>query len=117
MLSEQIVTSPYLASLALKAAELQGRKCGMKFLRLIQESLFCHQQDVTSEQVLLENAKTAGLDIEEFQRDIHSQSAVKALQCDMKIAAEMDVSELPTFAFFNTINGEEGFKDFRCIFL
>lgn len=60
---------------------------------------FCHQQDVTSEQVLIENAKSAGLDIEEFQRDIHSQSAVKALQCDMKIAAEMDVSELPTFAF------------------
>jgi len=110
MLSEQIVTSPYLASLALKAAELQGRKCGMKFLRLIQESLFCHQQDVTSEHVLLENAKSAGLDIEEFQRDIHSQSAVKALKCDMKIAAEMDVSELPTFAFFNTVNGDEGLK-------
>ncbi|MGE6630994.1 ClpXP adapter SpxH family protein [Bacillus sp. NPDC077027] len=110
MLSEQIVASPYLASLALKAAELQGRKCGMKFLRLIQEALFCHQQDVTNEHVLLENAKNAGLDVEEFQKDVHSQSAVKALKCDMKIAAEMDVSELPTFAFFNTLEGDEGLK-------
>ncbi|MBD5028043.1 adaptor protein SpxH, partial [Xanthomonas citri pv. citri] len=74
------------------AAELQGRKAGMQFLRNMQESLFVSKKNITDENVLLEIAENTSLDLEEFKKDLHSQSAVKALQCDMKIAAEMDVS-------------------------
>ena len=46
------LSAPYLASLALKAAELQGRKAGLQFLRSMQERLFLNKQDITDEQVL-----------------------------------------------------------------
>lgn len=96
---DKALSAPYLASLALKAAELQGRKAGMQFLRCMQESLFLNQQDITEEQVLFDIAEHTQLDLDEFQKDLHSQSAVKALQCDMKIAAEMEVSSVPTLTF------------------
>ncbi|MCM3108114.1 protease adaptor protein SpxH [Bacillus velezensis] len=107
---DQPLSSPYLAALALKAAELQGRKAGILFLRSMQESLFVSKQNITDEDVLLEIAEKTKLDVEEFKRDLHSQSAVKALQCDMKIAAEMDVTVNPTLTFFNSLHDDEGLK-------
>ncbi|AWM16484.1 protease adaptor protein SpxH [Bacillus inaquosorum] len=107
---DQPLSSPYMAALAFKAAELQGRKAGMQFLRNMQESLFVSKKNITDENVLLEIAEKTSLDLEEFKKDLHSQSAVKALQCDMKIAAEMDVSVNPTLTFFNTQHEDEGLK-------
>ncbi|MBT2626205.1 protease adaptor protein SpxH [Bacillus atrophaeus] len=107
---EQPLSSPYLAALALKAAELQGRKAGIQFLRNMQESLFVAKQNITEEKTLLKIAEKTKLDLEEFKKDLHSQSAVKALQCDMKIAAEMDVTVNPTLTFFNTQHDDEGLK-------
>ena len=51
----------------------------------MQESLFVSKKNITDENVLLEIAENTSLDLEEFKKDLHSQSAVKALQCDMKI--------------------------------
>ncbi|MBS4161458.1 DsbA family protein, partial [Klebsiella pneumoniae] len=104
------LSAPYLASLALKAAELQGRKAGLQFLRSMQERLFLNKQDITDEQVLFNIAESTQLDSNEFKKDLHSQSAVKALQCDMKIAAEMEVTSVPTLTFFNSHREGEGLK-------
>ena len=46
----------------------------------------------------------------EFLSDIHSNSAAKAFQCDLKITSEMEVSEIPTLVFFNENIEEEGIK-------
>ena len=43
--------------------------------------------------------ESLGLDVEEFINDIHSESAAKAFQCDLKITSEMDVQEIPTLVF------------------
>ncbi len=43
----------------------------------MQESLFVSKQNITDEDVLLEIAEKTKLDVEEFKRDLHSQSAVK----------------------------------------
>ncbi|ATH95073.1 dithiol-disulfide isomerase [Bacillus glycinifermentans] len=107
---ENPLSAPYLASLALKAAELQGRKAGLQFLRSMQERLFLSKQDITDEEVLFNIAESTQLDAEEFKKDLHSQSAVKALQCDMKIAAEMEVTSVPTLTFFNSVREGEGLK-------
>ncbi|GAM16587.1 YjbH-like, GTP pyrophosphokinase domain [Mesobacillus selenatarsenatis SF-1] len=107
---ENPVSSPYLASIAIKSAELQGRKKGIRFLRKLQEVLFLEKQNVSNFEVLKNCARSVGLDVEEFVTDIHSETAAKAFQCDLKITNEMDVQEIPTFVFFNANVEEEGIK-------
>ena len=55
-------------------------------------------------------AESVGLDVDEFISDIHSNSAAKAFQCDLKITSEMDVTEIPTLVFFNENIEDEGIK-------
>jgi predicted DsbA family dithiol-disulfide isomerase len=107
---ENPISSPYLASVAVKAAELQGRKKGIQFLRKLQEVMFLEKQNITNFNVLKECAQGVDLDIQEFLTDIHSDSAAKAFQCDLKITSEMDVQEIPTLVFFNANVEEEGLK-------
>ncbi len=107
---ENPISSPHIASIAIKAAELQGRRAGIRFLRKLQEVLFLDKQNVSSFEVLKDCAKSVGLDVEEFIGDIHSDSAAKAFQCDLKITSEMDVHEIPTLVFFNENIEEEGIK-------
>ncbi|KAB7667643.1 ClpXP adapter SpxH family protein [Bacillus sp. B1-b2] len=104
------IVSPHLPSIALKAAELQGRKYGMRFLRKLQEVLFLEKQNISSFEVLKTCADTTGLDVIEFVTDIHSDIAAKAFQCDLKITREMEVTEVPTLVFFNENIEEEGIK-------
>ncbi|WP_174731183.1 ClpXP adapter SpxH family protein [Mesobacillus harenae] len=107
---ENPVNSPYLASVAIKAAELQGRRKGIRFLRKIQEVLFLEKLNVSSFEVLKDCARSVDLDVAEFVTDIHSEGAAKAFQCDLKITTEMEVQEIPTFVFFNSKVEEEGIK-------
>ncbi|MGN1401526.1 MAG: ClpXP adapter SpxH family protein [Bacillus sp. (in: firmicutes)] len=101
---------PYRASLAIKAAELQGKKNGIRFLRKLQEFLFLEKKNISNIKVLAECAKAANIDPDEFLQDIHSDAAVKALQCDLKITEEMDVQESPSLVIFNENIEEEGIK-------
>ncbi|MGF2615366.1 ClpXP adapter SpxH family protein [Rossellomorea aquimaris] len=107
---ENPIDSPYLASIAIKAAELQGRHAGTRFFRKLQETLFLGKQNVSNLEVLTDIASNSKLDLKEFQSDIHSESASKAFQCDLKITAEMDVEEIPTMVFFNENIEDEGIK-------
>lgn len=107
---ENPISSPHIASIAIKAAELQGRRAGIKFLRKLQEVLFLDKQNISHFDVLKYAAKSVGLDVEEFITDIHSESAAKAFQCDLKITAEMEVEEIPTLVFFNENAEDEGIK-------
>ena len=104
------ISAPYLASIAIKAAELQGRKAGIRFLRKLQEMLFLDKQNISTLENLKICAENAGLDVEEFLSDIHSNSAAKAFQCDLKITSEMEVTEIPTLVFFNERIEDEGIK-------
>jgi predicted DsbA family dithiol-disulfide isomerase len=104
------ITSPWLASIAIKAAELQGKKAGRQFLRKIQEEAFLNKQDISDESVLLKCAERANLDTAEFQSDLYSSSAKKAFQCDLKLTQEMEVDYIPTIVFFNQMVEEQGIK-------
>lgn len=107
---ENPVSYPWIASLATKAAELQGKKSGRIFLRKMQESLFLQKRNISEEQVLLRCAEEANLDMQEFKRDLYSSSAKKAFQCDLKLTNEMDVDYIPTIVFFNQLAEEQGIK-------
>ncbi|KMK96776.1 ClpXP adapter SpxH family protein [Rossellomorea marisflavi] len=107
---ENPIDSPYVVSFAIKAAELQGKHQGIRFLRCLQERLFLEKRDVSSIDVLKECAKAAKLDLNEFMNDIHSDSAAKAFKCDVKITSEMEVEEIPTLVFFNENIEDEGLK-------
>ncbi|WP_245602155.1 ClpXP adapter SpxH family protein [Peribacillus kribbensis] len=108
--SESPVSTPYNASIAIKAAGLQGRRAGIRFLRKVQEMLFIEKMNISDLDILYECAKGAKLDTAEFVRDFASASAAKAFQCDLKITSEMEVAELPTLVFFNHNIEEEGIK-------
>ncbi|SHG30854.1 ClpXP adapter SpxH family protein [Ornithinibacillus halophilus] len=107
---ENPINSPKAAFLAIKAAELQGKRAGRVFLRKVQEKIFLDKQDISKNEILLECAKEAELDIEEFQEDLYSPSAKKALQCDLKLTKEMEVDYTPTIVFFNRDIEEQGIK-------
>ncbi|MFC2949915.1 ClpXP adapter SpxH family protein [Virgibacillus sediminis] len=107
---ENPVSYPWIASLAIKAAELQGKKAGRIFLRKLQENVFLKKKDISDELVLIQCAKEARLDVSEFRDDLHSQSAKKAFQCDVTLTREMDVDYIPTIVFFNQLVEEEGIK-------
>lgn len=108
--SEVNLASPFIASVAIKAAELQGRKSGIRYMRKLQEHLFFKNQDITQMETLLVCARDANLDVKEFQRDILSDSTTHAFQCDLKITNEMSVNETPTIVIFNNKTDEEGLK-------
>ncbi|MFZ2463153.1 MAG: ClpXP adapter SpxH family protein [Caldibacillus thermoamylovorans] len=104
------LTSPFLASIAVKAAELQGKKAGIRFLRKLQEYFYLKGEDITELNTLIKCAHDSLLDVDEFYKDIHSESTSHAFQCDLKISNEMDVTETPTIVFFNNNVEEEGLK-------
>ncbi len=54
---ENPLSSPYTASIAIKAAELQGRKLAIRFLRKLQEFVFIGKKDISNIEVLTECAK------------------------------------------------------------
>ncbi len=107
---ENPISSPYVASLAIKAAEFQGRKAAARFLRIVREYLFLDKQNISEKVVLLECAKKADLDLVEFENDLQSERTLKAFQCDLKISSEMDVHDYPTLIFFNENVEEAGIK-------
>lgn len=103
-------STPYITSLAIKAAELQGRKAGAKFLRKLQEYIFLNNVVRPDAPLLLTCAEESGIDLEEFRQDLHSISAKKAFQCDLKFTNEMHITEIPSLVFFHVNSDEEGIK-------
>lgn len=101
---------PALPSVAIKAAELQGKRAGIRFLLKLQEQLFLDTKNVADYSSLLSIAEAAQLDVEEFKSDIHSKEAIHAFQCDLYISREMDVTESPSMVFFNERIEDEGLK-------
>jgi predicted DsbA family dithiol-disulfide isomerase len=104
------LSHPVLASVAVKAAELQGKRAGNRFLHKLQEYVLLKTKDVSCYSILLEIAGESDLDQEEFKRDFHSVHTAKAFQCDLQITREMEVNEVPSIVFFNECIEDEGVK-------
>ncbi|WP_163529820.1 ClpXP adapter SpxH family protein [Halobacillus ihumii] len=107
---ENPISSPLVTALAVKAAELQGKKAGMRFLRKVQEYVFLDRKDISNEDVLIECAGKSRLDVNEFKKDLHADAAHRALRCDFKLTKEMDVDSTPTMVVFNESEEDAGLK-------
>jgi len=101
---------PSFPSLAIKAAEFQGKRAGFRFLSKLFEYSFLKSRNVTSFSVLVEIAEVLLLDVDEFIRDFSSQNVLRSLQVDLFMAKEMEVDVAPTFVFFNENIEDEGLK-------
>jgi predicted DsbA family dithiol-disulfide isomerase len=108
--NKSTVSNPWIVSLAIKAAEIQGKRAGKTFFRKLQEQHFLRNLDISKEQILLEIAQEAKLDLEEFVEDMHSTSARKAFQSDVQLKHEMEIDVTPTVVFFNHSNDDQGIK-------
>lgn len=107
---DQETFTPHLAALSIKAAELQGKRAGTRFIHRLQELFFMENADISDINIIQQCAKYVNLDMEEFIRDIYSVSVAKAFQCDLKISLEMEVTEMPSLVFFNENIEDEGLK-------
>ena len=104
------ISSMWEALLALKAAELQGRRVGLRFLRKMQEYYFLNKEDISNHDVLIEIAEGIKIDIAEFKKDLNSKVAKRALQRDLNLAYEMEIDVTPALVFFNLTDDEDGIK-------
>lgn len=99
---------PAFPSIAMKAAEFQGKRAGFRFLSKMYEYTFLKNRNITSFSVLTEIAEKLDLDVDEFIRDFSSKNVMRSLQVDLYLAKEMEVVEAPTFVFFNGNIEDEG---------
>ncbi|MFC7685636.1 DsbA family protein [Ureibacillus sp. GCM10028918] len=108
--TELDITHPALPSIAVKAAELQGKRASARFLLKLQEHALLKTKEVTSYSALIEIAKESNIDIDEFISDFGSKEAARAFQCDLHITREMEIEEVPSIVFFNECIEDEGLK-------
>lgn len=101
---------PAFPSIAIKAAEFQGKRAGFKFISKLFEYTYLKEKNVTNLATLVEIAKKVKLDIDEFIKDFNSKNVHRSLQVDLYMAKEMEVEEAPTFVFFNGNIEDEGLK-------
>ena len=104
------IAHPVLPSIAVKAAELQGRRAGSRYLMKLQQYAALQTKNVNSHATLLQIAEEVNLDMQEFAIDFGSKEAARAFQCDLYITREMEVDEVPSVVFFNECIEDEGLK-------
>lgn len=104
------ISHPVLPSIAIKAAELQGKRAAFRYMQKLQEHAILQTKNVHSYSSLIEVANECKLDMKEFITDFGSKETARAFQCDLHIVREMEIDELPSIVFFNECIEDEGLK-------
>jgi putative protein-disulfide isomerase len=84
--SEGPITSSYPACMAVKAAAEQSNDGGYAYLRALREGLLCFRRKLDNTEALVEEARTAGLDVKRFRVDLASHATVEAFGADLEAA-------------------------------
>lgn len=95
---EDPLVSSYPASIAFKAAALQGKHEAALFLRRVKEMVFLEKKNISQWKYLLEAAKSVGLDELKFRLD-YEEKAPKLFQEDLALARKSQVRGFPTLFF------------------
>ncbi|AQS52798.1 hypothetical protein BW727_100405 [Jeotgalibaca dankookensis] len=106
-LRNQVYQTIYDASLAYKAALMQGKKRGRNFLLLLQKELTVNLA-LYSDQLLKKIAKGANLDVEMFFEDKDSDFVKSSYDADQRIGQEMNIKQTPSLVIFGNDNQQFG---------
>lgn len=97
----------YSASLAYKAASMQGKKRGRQYLMAMQEHIHGKLENFTND-LLLNLATETGLDVPTFLEDLQSDYAKELLQKDQRMARDMRVMNTPALIIYEHRLSEKG---------
>lgn len=107
--------SSYPPSIAVKAAELQGKEKGVSFMRKLREMLFLEKKNITKWEHLQQAARELGLDTFQFKADYEGK-ANELFQEDLNLGRQLGVRGFPTLFFMDTDNNQAlvyGFKPYE----
>ncbi|MBN8823469.1 MULTISPECIES: ClpXP adapter SpxH family protein [unclassified Spirosoma] len=111
---EDPLSSSYPASIACKAAQLQGEKKALLFLREIREMVFLQKTNIATWENLEAAARNVGLNVETFTADYNGQ-AQELFQQDLALARQLGVRGFPTLFFVDQAGNQEkvyGYKPY-----
>ncbi|MFC0182872.1 Predicted dithiol-disulfide isomerase, DsbA family [Pseudarcicella hirudinis] len=100
---EDPLSSSYPPSIAFKAAQLQGDKLALAFLRRIREMVFMEKKNIAKSEHILQAVAEVGLDSEQFKQDFEGK-ANQLFQEDLDLAKKLGVRGFPTLFFSNQEN-------------
>lgn len=100
-----IFQTVYRASLAYKAACMQGKRLGRYYLMRLQETIDGDISKYSSE-FAIELAKDVGLDVEIFRQDMNSDFVKQLFLKDQKTAIDMSVETSPSIVIYEYVSGE-----------
>ena len=83
------LSSTYPACMALKAAQEQGPDLAARYLRALREGIVALRRKLDTREVLVEEARGAGLDVERFRIDLDSHATVEAFGADLEEARDV----------------------------
>lgn len=108
--------STYPASIAYKAAQLQGEELGGSYLRRLRIAAAAERKAIHRLDVQLELAGEIGLDLNRFQKDIMSGIAEIAFQKDLDECRAKGVRGFPSYLIRNSMGREKmlrGYTSFK----
>ncbi len=94
--------SSYLACIAVKCAELQSKKCGQKYLRLLRETIMLEGKNIAKEDVLVETANKLSelpqydFQLEKFKSDLNNDNGLEAFRKDLQEVQYKNINRFPT---------------------
>ena len=111
--------SSWPASVAVKAAAIQGDSCGAAYLRLAREAVMVRGLNIARPAILrqlgleLAVADPGGFDADRFQRDLVSDAASEAFAADLREARQLGVGRFPTLIVRGPLGGRMavGYRD------
>ncbi|CCH01877.1 UPF0413 protein [Fibrella aestuarina BUZ 2] len=98
---EDPLDSSYPASIAFKAAQLQGSQKAIRFLRAVRELVFLHKKNIAKWAHLATAAKQAGLDVDQFETDYNGK-AIALFEDDLALGRQLGVRGFPTLFFVDS---------------
>lgn len=95
--------SSYPACIAVKCAQLQSQKAGVKYLRMVREAVMLQGKNIAKQDVLiavaelLSNNFSGLLDIEKFQQDLAgNDNGIEAFRTDLNEVQNRNITRFPT---------------------